>query len=112
MKNKIMHTSSGSVILNSQPSPVQLIKLWLILSDKSSNKNCQSWIGPPVGGMIPVEFADGTGTVTPPPLLLFCGEYRVPGGGGGEQFIPVGKAPTPDTEGSPPDVDTVVIESG
>ena len=106
-----MHTSSGSVILNSQPSPVQLMKLWLILSDKSSNKNCQSWIGPPVGGTIPVGFPVGMGTVAPP-LLLFCGEYRVPGGGGGEQFIPVGKAPTLDTEGSPPGVETVVIESG
>ena len=39
-------TSSGSVILYSQPSPVQDMKCWQFLSLNSSRMNCQSWIGP------------------------------------------------------------------
>ena len=39
-------TSSGSESLNSQPSPVQLIKDWQDLSVSNSRRNCHSWIGP------------------------------------------------------------------
>ena len=39
-------TSSGSDSLNSQPSPVQEIKLWHDLSVNNSSKNCHNWIGP------------------------------------------------------------------
>ena len=39
-------TSSGSVILYSQPSPVQDMKCWQFLSLNNSRMNCQSWIGP------------------------------------------------------------------
>ena len=39
-------TSSGSVILYSQPSPVQDMKCWQFLSLSSSRMNCHSWIGP------------------------------------------------------------------
>lgn len=39
-------TSSGSESLNSQPSPVQLMKDWHDLSVSSSRRNCHSWIGP------------------------------------------------------------------
>lgn len=41
-----LHTSSGSDSLNSQPSPVQLMKDWQDLSVSSSSRNCQSWMGP------------------------------------------------------------------
>lgn len=39
-------TSSGSESLNSQPSPVQLMKDWQDLSVSNSRRNCHSWIGP------------------------------------------------------------------
>ena len=39
-------TSSGSVSLNSQPSPVQEMNCWQDLSVNNSSRNCQSWIGP------------------------------------------------------------------
>ncbi len=39
-------TSSGSVSLNSQPSPVQLMMLWQLVSVSSSSRNCHSWMGP------------------------------------------------------------------
>lgn len=39
-------TSSGSESLNSQPSPVQLMKDWQDLSVSSSRRNCHSWMGP------------------------------------------------------------------
>ena len=39
-------TSSGSVILYSQPSPVQEMKFWQFLSLSSSRMNCHNWIGP------------------------------------------------------------------
>lgn len=43
-------TSAGSDILNSQPSPVQLMKVWQAESNRSSRRNCQSWMGPdPMG---------------------------------------------------------------
>ena len=55
-------TSSGSVILNSQPSPVQEMKCWQVLSERSSRMNCQSCIGP-VGVMLGpgVTLTDGGG---------------------------------------------------
>ena len=53
-------TSSGSVILNSQPSPVQEMKCWQVLSERSSRMNCQSWMGP-VGVMV----GPGCGADTP-----------------------------------------------
>jgi len=37
-------TSAGSDILNSQPSPVQLMKVWQAESRRSSSRNCQSCI--------------------------------------------------------------------
>ena len=52
--SKTTLTSSGSVILNSQPSPVHEMKLWLFLCDNNSNRNCHNWIGPPVGGTPPL----------------------------------------------------------
>lgn len=42
----LLHTSSGSVSLNSQPSPVHEMKPWQLLSVRSSSRNCHSWIGP------------------------------------------------------------------
>lgn len=39
-------TSVGSDILNSQPSPVQEMKVRQAESKSSSSKNCHSWIGP------------------------------------------------------------------
>lgn len=39
-------TSSGSVNLNSHPSPVQLIHDWQLRSVRSSSRNCHSWMGP------------------------------------------------------------------
>lgn len=43
-------TSAGSDILNSQPSPVQLMKVWQAESSRSSRRNCQSWMGPDPDG--------------------------------------------------------------
>lgn len=45
-KDKGYLTSSGSMSLNSHPSPVQLRMLWHALSVKSSSRNCHSCIGP------------------------------------------------------------------
>lgn len=39
-------TSSGSINLNSQPSPVQQMNDLQSSVVKSSNKNCHSWMGP------------------------------------------------------------------
>ena len=45
-KLRVLLTSSGSVSLNSQPSPVQEMNCWQDLSVRSSSRNCQSWMGP------------------------------------------------------------------
>ena len=39
-------TSSGSVSLNSHPSPVHVMICWHVRSVNISSKNCHSWIGP------------------------------------------------------------------
>ena len=41
-----MATSSGSIILNSQPEPVQTMMFWQDLLQRSSSRNCHSWMGP------------------------------------------------------------------
>lgn len=47
-------TSSGSVSLNSHPSPVQRMHERLCWSVRSSSKNCHSWMGP-----LPIRISAG-----------------------------------------------------
>ena len=42
----LVATSSGSIILNSQPAPVQQMMDWQDLLHSSSSRNCHSWMGP------------------------------------------------------------------